>query len=225
MPPSPSSGCIITPECAAAPPASAIIGCEKRSRITSSPGRVCRRIAIWLHIVPLGRNSAASWPSSSATRSWRALTVGSSPRCSSATSAVAIARRMPSLGFVWVSERRLMLTRSAYDPRVELSCRIGLGCMSLSVEGRPPEERAIQVIHTALEAGVELLDTADAYALGEGDFGHGERLIAKALKGRRRDGVVVGTKGGHTRVGTRWELDGRPEYLKRACEASLRRLE
>src|SRR4051812_10965087 len=116
MPPSPSSGCIITPECAAAPPASAMIGCEKRSKITSSPGRVCRRIAIWLHIVPLGRNSAASWPNNEATRSCRAFTVGSSPRCSSATSADAIARRIPSLGRVWVSDRRFTtLTPAAYE--------------------------------------------------------------------------------------------------------------
>src|SRR4051794_7841451 len=110
-------------------------------------------------------------------------------------------------------------------PRVELSCRIGLGCMPLSVAGRPDEAQAIRVIHTALDLGVELLDTADAYALDESDFGHGERLLAEALRGRSRDGLIVATKGGHIRVGERWELDGRPEYLKRACEASLRRLE
>ena len=56
------------------------------------------------------------------------------------------------------------------------------------------------------------------------DVGHNERLIAKALRGRR-DGVIVATKGGHTRVGQAWELDGRPEHIRAACEASLAALE
>src|SRR5919106_5676665 len=98
---------------------------------------------------------------------------------------------------------------------------IGLGGMALSVGGRPDEDRAIRTIHAALDAGVDLIDTADAYSLGEDDFGHNERLIAKALRGRR-DGVFVATKGGHTRTGRGWELDGRPEHIKAACEASLR---
>ena len=55
------------------------------------------------------------------------------------------------------------------------------------------------------------------------DVGHNERLIARALRGRR-DGVIVATKGGHTRPGA-WELDGRPEHIKAACEASLKALE
>jgi aryl-alcohol dehydrogenase-like predicted oxidoreductase len=101
---------------------------------------------------------------------------------------------------------------------------IGLGAMPLSIEGRPDEGRAIRTIHAALDAGVNLIDTADAYSLGETDFGHNERLIAKALRGRR-DGVLVATKGGHTRTGGGWELDGRPEYIRAACEASLRALE
>jgi len=102
---------------------------------------------------------------------------------------------------------------------------IGLGAMPMSVEGRPDEERAIRTIHAALDAGVNLIDTADAYCMGEDDFGHNERLIAKALGGSaRRDGVVVATKGGHIRPGGAWELDGPPEYLRSACEASLRAL-
>ena len=51
---------------------------------------------------------------------------------------------------------------------------IGLGAMPLSVEGRPGEERALATVAAALEAGVTLIDTADAYALGLADFGHGE---------------------------------------------------
>jgi aryl-alcohol dehydrogenase-like predicted oxidoreductase len=101
---------------------------------------------------------------------------------------------------------------------------IGLGTMKMSLAGRQPDERSIATIHAALDAGVNLIDTADAYATGERDVGHSERLIAKALRGRR-DGVIVATKGGHTRPGGSWELDGRPEYLKAACEASLRALE
>jgi aryl-alcohol dehydrogenase-like predicted oxidoreductase len=100
---------------------------------------------------------------------------------------------------------------------------IGLGAMKMSVAGHPPEERSIATIHAALDAGVNLIDTADAYAPNE-NMGHNERLVSKALRGRR-DGVIVATKGGHTRPGGGWELDGRPEYLKAACEASLRALD
>ncbi len=100
---------------------------------------------------------------------------------------------------------------------------IGLGAMPMSLEGRPEEERSIATIHAALDAGVTLIDTADAYALDESDFGHNEALVARALRDRR-DTVIVATKGAHTRRGTEWHIDARPEYLRRACEASLRRL-
>ena len=101
---------------------------------------------------------------------------------------------------------------------------IGLGAMPLSLDGRPGEDQAIRTIHAALDAGVTLIDTADAYSRDERDVGHNERLIAKALRGRR-DGVIVATKGGHTRAGQAWELDGRPEHIRAACEASLAALE
>src|SRR3954463_2003929 len=100
-------GCTITPAWAAGPPPSAMTGWEKRSSTSWSPGRVCSRMPIWLHMVPLGRNRAASCPRSSATRSWRALTVGSRLRCSSPTSASAMAFRIPGVGRVWVSLWRL----------------------------------------------------------------------------------------------------------------------
>ncbi len=100
---------------------------------------------------------------------------------------------------------------------------IGLGCMPMSGAHAPPEKQAIRTIHAALDAGVNLLDTADAYSEGESDVGTNERLIARALRGVA-DRPLVATKGGHTRPGDRWELDGRPEYLRSACEASLRAL-
>jgi aryl-alcohol dehydrogenase-like predicted oxidoreductase len=101
---------------------------------------------------------------------------------------------------------------------------IGLGGMPMSLEGRPEEAQSIRTIHAALDAGVNLIDTADAYAKDHTDIGHNERLIAKALRGRR-DGVLVATKGGHLRDGQDWPLDGSPEHLKAACEASLKALE
>ena len=98
---------------------------------------------------------------------------------------------------------------------------IGLGAMPMSLSGRPPEEQSIRAIHAALDAGVNLIDTADAYSADESDVGHNERLIAKALAGRR-EGVIVATKGGHTRTaGGDWEVDGSREHLRAACEASL----
>ena len=104
---------------------------------------------------------------------------------------------------------------------------IGLGAMPLSTkDDRPSPEEAQAVVHAALDAGVTLIDTADAYARDEAEFGHNEELVAAALAsyGGSTDGVLVATKGGHTRRGSDWELDGSPGYLRRACEDSLRRL-
>ena len=103
---------------------------------------------------------------------------------------------------------------------------VGLGAMPLSLAGRPDEARALATVHAALDAGITLVDTADAYGLGEAEVGHNERLVAKALRqwGGDRDRVLVATKGGHVRRGREWDLDGSPEHLARACEASLRAL-
>src|SRR5215213_5016337 len=104
---------------------------------------------------------------------------------------------------------------------------IGLGAMPLSTkEDRPSPEDAERTIHAALDAGVTLIDTADAYAWDESEMGHNEELIARALESYPGDtsSVLVATKGGHTRSGTAWGLDGSPEYLRRACTESLRRL-
>ena len=105
---------------------------------------------------------------------------------------------------------------------------IGLGGMPLSIEGRPDEARAIATIHAALDAGVTLIDTADAYHLNPTDVGHNELVIAKALRlaGAGPDDVLVATKGGHRRPGDgSWYVQGDPAYLAQACEASLQRLD
>jgi aryl-alcohol dehydrogenase-like predicted oxidoreductase len=104
---------------------------------------------------------------------------------------------------------------------------IGLGAMPMSIEGRPDAARSIATIHAALDAGITLIDTADAYHLNATDVGHNETLIAKALAsyGGDTSGVLVATKGGHLRPGDgRWTLDGSPEHLKKAADASLKRL-
>jgi aryl-alcohol dehydrogenase-like predicted oxidoreductase len=101
---------------------------------------------------------------------------------------------------------------------------IGFGGMHLSISGRPDEATALRVIHAALDAGVTLLDTADVYCLDDGDLGHNERLMAKALRtwSGRRESVIVATKGGMTRPAGRWGRDGHPEHLRRACDRSLK---
>jgi aryl-alcohol dehydrogenase-like predicted oxidoreductase len=103
---------------------------------------------------------------------------------------------------------------------------LGLGAMPMSVREHNDEDRAIETIRRALDEGITLIDTADAYSPDEATFGHNELLVAKALArfGVGPDEVLVATKGGHTRRGTDWELDGRPEYLREACLASMKRL-
>jgi aryl-alcohol dehydrogenase-like predicted oxidoreductase len=98
--------------------------------------------------------------------------------------------------------------------------------MHLSVTDRPDEAQAMRVVHAALDGGVTLLDTADVYCLDEAEIGHNERLFAKALRQWRgdRSGVIVATKGGITRSGRDWGVDGRPEHLRAACDRSLRAL-
>lgn len=117
-----------------------------------------------------------------------------------------------------------MKTRRIADLEVSV---IGLGCMPMSIEGRPDEARSIATIHAALDEGVTLFDTADSYHLYADEVGHNESLIAKAIAswGGDASNVLVATKGGHLRPGDgTWYVDGRPEYLKQAAEASLKRL-
>src|SRR3954469_16908423 len=104
---------------------------------------------------------------------------------------------------------------------------IGLGGMPMSIEGRPDSERSTATIHAALDAGVTLIDTADAYHVHADEVGHNETLIAQALASWSGDSsqVLVATKGGHLRPGDgSWTVNGDPAYLKQAAEASLKRL-
>jgi len=98
---------------------------------------------------------------------------------------------------------------------------MGLGCMGMSeFYGRGDEDEAIRTIHRALELGIDFLDTADMY----GPFTN-EKLVGRAIADRR-DRVVLATKFGNVRGenGERLGIDGSPEYVRKACDASLRRL-
>ena len=106
---------------------------------------------------------------------------------------------------------------------VEVSA-IGLGAMPLSLPGRPDRERAIATIHAALDVGITLIDTADAYTTDADGPGHNEILVAEALRGRPEE-VLVATKGGLLyRDGGPWDRNGTPAHLKRAARESRARL-
>jgi aryl-alcohol dehydrogenase-like predicted oxidoreductase len=102
---------------------------------------------------------------------------------------------------------------------------IGLGGAPIALAAEIPDERsAIRMVHAALDAGVTLLDTADVYSPGLGQ-GYSESVFGRAVRtwGPGRDDVLIATKGGkYWRPDGEVQVDGRPEYLARACEASLR---
>ena len=110
-----------------------------------------------------------------------------------------------------------MQTRQLGPVRVSA---IGLGCMGMTpIYGQPDESECIATLHRALEHGVTMIDTADMYGGGKN-----EELVGRALRGRR-ERVVLATKFGNIRTPEgRPDVDGRPEYVPQACDASLRRL-
>jgi len=113
-----------------------------------------------------------------------------------------------------------MKTRRLGSRGLEVSA-VGLGCMGMSeFYGATDEDEAVATIHRAIELGVTLIDTADIY----GPFTN-ERLVGRAIAGRR-DAVVLATKFGNVRRedGSWAGIDGRPEYVHSACDASLKRL-
>jgi aryl-alcohol dehydrogenase-like predicted oxidoreductase len=113
-----------------------------------------------------------------------------------------------------------MQTRRLGSEGLEVSAQ-GLGCMGMSeFYGSADEDEAVATIHRALELGISFLDTADMY----GPFTN-ERLVGRAIAGRR-DEVALATKFGNERAedGSFLGINGRPEYVRKACDASLRRL-
>jgi len=98
---------------------------------------------------------------------------------------------------------------------------VGLGLMSMSgIYGNANDEESIGVIQYALERGVNHLDSSDMYG-----WGHNETLLGRALKGGWRDKAVLVTKFGQVKgADGKQGVDGRPEYVMQACEASLKRL-
>lgn len=106
---------------------------------------------------------------------------------------------------------------------------IGVGAMWLSLlPGRPSRADAVATVHTALDHGATLVDTADAYALDATEMGHNERLVAEAVRtwNGDRDRVVVATKGGHVRdTAGGWSLNGSADHLRAACERSREALD
>lgn len=110
--------------------------------------------------------------------------------------------------------------RTLGRPGLEVSA-LGLGCMGMSeFYGATNEAESIATIHRALDMGIDFLDTADMYGSGSN-----EELVGRAIKGRRNE-VVLATKFGNVRTpgGGFGPVNGRPEYVRQACDASLQRL-
>jgi len=97
---------------------------------------------------------------------------------------------------------------------------LGLGCMSMSgTYGKQDDAQSIDVVHRAIDLGANFLDSSDMYG-----FGQNEELLGRAIRGRR-DQVVMSTKFGQVRTPEgKMTVNGRPDYVAQACDASLKRL-
>ena len=103
---------------------------------------------------------------------------------------------------------------------------IGLGAMPLSLEGRPDEKTAFNVIKTFVENGGNFIDSANVYCVDDADVGHNERLINKALNQlNNTHDVIIATKGGLRRPQGGWTIDASPDWLRQSCEKSLQDLD
>ena len=113
-----------------------------------------------------------------------------------------------------------MITKRALGKGGPMVSAVGLGCMSLSgVYGDAEDADSVKLIHHALDRGVNHLDSSDMYG-----WGHNEEVVGRAVQGRRQE-VFLATKFGQVRrEGGQNGVDGRPDYVVRACEASLKRL-
>jgi aryl-alcohol dehydrogenase-like predicted oxidoreductase len=122
---------------------------------------------------------------------------------------------------VRTSEKEERMQKRSLGTQGLVVSELGLGCMGMSeFYGTADEDESIATIHHAIELGVTFLDTADMY----GPFTN-ERLVGRAIADRR-DQVTLATKFGNERAedGTRLGVNGRPEYVRKACDASLDRL-
>ena len=167
--------------------------------MSTSPGRPCSLRAIWFAIVAVGRKSARSWPSSSATRSCSSLTVGSSRICSSPTTAAAMAARIPGVGRVTVSERRsITAAHSAHAAALAWYVR---AMIVIGVDGSDVAKEALQYgLHEASMRGTRVravhawMPSPTMPATGPGMVAAdrhrayreaGEELLAHDRRGRR----------------------------------------
>ncbi len=149
-------------------------------------------------------------------RDWPANYPGSSPRARAMARLPAppVTPASRYAGVMEIPQRKLGSTPL-------LVSAMGLGCMGMSeFYGPGDDDASIAVIHRALDLGCNFLDTADVYGRG-----HNEELVGRALRGRRREAVLA-TKFGNVRGadGSFQGVNGRPEYVVQACDASLKRL-